>query len=327
MTPEISIVVANWNGKDFIEDCVSTLWKSGEACGKPFELIVVDDVSTDCSAELVEEKFPQARLLRNPRNLGFAGASNAGAQAAQGRLILMMNNDMKVPEEFVARAVAAFFEERPENAPPLFAVGAKTIDWNDGSPNHLCMDAAWRRGGVGKVWSDPQERCPTVFPQGGSTVYNRELFLRLGGFNTLFHPGYWEDYDLSWRAVKCGWEVLYEPAAAADHLGQASMKRLVAFSKREQLIERNRLFFNWLNLDDPALILRHIAALPWVYGRDLLQGRGVSGMCGFFRAIVRLPEIIAHRRGRRKSDPSRKHNDRYILRPENFGKTKYFECQ
>ena len=70
---EISIVVTNWNGAAFIEPCVATLWASAETAGRPFELIVVDDVSSDGSPDLVAAKFPDVVLLRNERNLGFAG--------------------------------------------------------------------------------------------------------------------------------------------------------------------------------------------------------------------------------------------------------------
>lgn len=323
--PEISIVVTNWNGAAFIEECVSTLWASGEACGHPFELIVVDDVSSDRSPDLVAAKFPQVRLVRNEVNLGFAGASNRGGQEARGSVILMMNNDMRVPPECVARAVAPFFEPRAAGAPPLFAVGLKTVDWNDGSPNHLCMDAAWRRGGIGKVWSDPQTRCRTTFPQGGSAAYDRALFLQMGGFDPIFYPTYWDDYDLSYRACKAGWEVLYEPAAVADHLGQASLKRQTSYSRREQIVERNRLWFNWLNLDDPLLIARHVLAIPWICARDVAKGHGVNGVLGLLRALRGLPRVLRRRSERRRSALPSRRTDRELVAPETWGKARYYE--
>ena len=142
--PEISIVVANWNGEAFLGECLATLWRSGEACGRAFELIVVDDLSSDGSVELIRTQFPQVRLIENAENMQFSRTSNRGAEAAAGRIVVMMNNDMRVPEDSIARLTAPFFEA--PGAALLFAVGAKTVDWRDGSPNYLCMDAAWRRG-------------------------------------------------------------------------------------------------------------------------------------------------------------------------------------
>jgi GT2 family glycosyltransferase len=315
-TPEISIVVTNWNGAAFLEDCVATLWASAEDAGHPFELLVVDDVSSDGSPEMVEEKFPQVRLLRNPENVGFARTSNRGAEEARGRIVVMMNNDMKVPLEFIARLVAPFYETC-EDPSPLFCVGAKTVQWGNGEPNHLCMRAAWRRGGIGQDWADPPRRCATTYAQGGSAAFDRALYLQLGGFDPVFHPTYWDDYDLCYRACKAGWRVLYEPEAVADHLGKATLTRQVGQDRLTQILERNRLWFTWLNLDDPGLMLRHILALPWVYGRDIARGDGVSGLRGFLKALVGLPRVARLRR-RRKGGRSRcVHSDRDLMGIQN----------
>lgn len=314
-TPEISIIVTNWNGEAFLAECLATLWRSGEACGHPFELIVVDDVSSDDSVALVREQFPQVKLFINETNLKFARTSNRGAELARGRVLVMMNNDMRVPEDFIARLVAPFFEPAAPEALPLFSVGAKTLDWRTGEPNYLCMDAAWRRGGLGQEWSDPGERAPTTYPQGGSAAFDRELFLRLGGFDPVYDPYSWQDFDLTWRACKCGWGVFYEPAAVADHLGKASMNRDVGFDLGAQITERGRFWFTWLNLQDRALMLRHLLATPWVLLRDFWRadGLGINGVLGFWMALKGLPRILRHRRMRMKSDPPFICSDRDLL--------------
>jgi len=311
-TPEISIVVTNWNGAAFLEDCVATLWASGQESGHPFELLVVDDVSSDGSAEKVEEKFPQVRLLRNPENLGFAGTSNRGAEEAHGRIVVMMNNDMKVPPEFIGRLVAPFYESC-DDAAKLFCVGAKTVQWGDGEPNHLCMRAAWRRGGIAQDWADPPRRCATTYAQGGSAAFDRALYLQLGGFDPVFHPTYWDDYDLCYRACKAGWRVLYEPDAVADHLGKATLTRQVGQDRLAQILERNRLWLTWLNLDDSGLIARHILAIPWVVGRDLVRGDGVNGARGLLKALRGLPRVLRRRRQRNRTRPPCVRTDRDLM--------------
>ncbi|MBN1866158.1 glycosyltransferase family 2 protein [Candidatus Sumerlaeota bacterium] len=310
--PEISIVVTNWNGAAFLEECVSTLWASGEACGRPFELIVVDDVSSDGSPEMVELRFPRVRLLRNEKNMGFARTSNRGAEAARGRILVMMNNDMRVPEAFVRLLVAPFYEERSADE-TLFCVGAKTVDWHDGKPNHLCMRAAWRRGAIGQDWSDPPERCVTTYAQGGSAAFDRALYLRLNGFDPLFHPTYWDDYDTCYRAMKSGWTVLYEPLAVCDHLGKATLKRQASWNRIQRIVERNRLWFNWLNLGDPLLWCRHLAAIPWIYGRDLATGKGFNGVVGFVWALGGIPRVLRERWRRRRDDPPPVRSDRDLM--------------
>jgi hypothetical protein len=313
IVPEISIVVANWNGEKFLREGLASLWESAVAAGRPFELIVVDDASSDGSVSLIQRKFPQARLLVNSENQRFARASNRGAREAQGRILVMVNNDVIASPDFVSRVTAPFYEP-PDPRHPLFAVGAKTVDWENGAPNHLCMTPAWRRGGIGKEWSDPEGRCEPAYVQGGAAAYDRAMFLQLGGFDPLYSPGYWEDYDLSYRAAKAGWRTLYEPAAVARHLGKGSLIRLLGASRLEQLDERNRLWFVWLNLDDPLLWCRHLLAIPWVYARDLATGKGTNGLMGFLRAAGGIARVWRARRHRHRTDPVTRRTDREILR-------------
>jgi GT2 family glycosyltransferase len=316
--PEISIVVANWNGEAFLQEGLASLFASAEAAGRPYELMVVDDASTDGSVALIEERFPQVRLLRNPRNWGFARTSNRGAQASRGRVLVMMNNDIVATLDLVARLVAPFFElpaEGPE-IPPVFAVGARTINFHDDAPNHLCMDAVWQRGGIGKVVSDPPALCATTFVQAGAAAYDRELFLTLGGFDEVFSPGYWEDYDISYRAAKAGWRVFYEPAAVARHLGKGSLGQVLGHRGLVRIDERNRLIFNWLNLaDSPGLLLCHLALLPLLYVSDVLRRRrGFSTLAGFCMAVGRLGKVSHSHQTRRRSDPPIVRTNREILR-------------
>ncbi|NQU42640.1 glycosyltransferase family 2 protein [bacterium] len=315
--PEISIIVANWNGAAYLREGLGSLLASGRACGRPFELIVVDDASEDGSVELIGREFPEVRLLINEVNQRFARTCNRGAREARGRIAVMVNNDLAVPPEFIERLTAPFYEG-PQR-PPVFAVGAKTVEWDDtATPNHLCMFPAWRRGGIGKDWCDPPERHDRTYVQGGAAAYDRSRFLQLGGFDHLFSPGYWEDYDLSYRAIKAGWRSIYEPAAVARHRGKSSMRKILGADPLEQLIERNRLWFVWLNLDAPVLWLRHLAALPWIYGRDLVQGRGMNGLKGFIKAAAGIGKALRERRRRAAGGPLKALSDREIL----FGKTK-----
>ena len=312
--PEISIVVANWNGEAFLTEGLASLLRSAGVAERAFELIVVDDCSEDGSAELIRERFPEVRLIENSRNLGFGRTCNLGAREARGRVLVMVNNDVIVPEGFVARLTELFFEgPGGADATPLFAVGAKTVDWERGEPNQLCMNPAWERGRIGTRYSDPSERTPSAFIQAGAAAYDRELFLSLGGFDDLFAPGYWEDYDLSYRAAKAGWRLLYDPVAEARHRGRGSLPRLLGERRLARIVERNRLFFNWLNLSDRRLLCRHVLLLPFVYARDMLTRKGPAGSLGFARALWGLPRCLRSRAARRRSDPAPVRSDRELL--------------
>ncbi len=315
--PEISVVVANWNGGAFLREGLASLLRSAAASGRACELIVVDDCSTDGSVALIRERFPEIRLFCNSVNLRFAHTSNRGASEARGRVLVMVNNDVEAPEDFLRVLTAPFFEENPIESDivgtPLFAVGAKTVDRATGAPNQLCMRAVWRWRGIEKAWSDPGDRTETTYIQGGAAAYDRSRFLELGGFNPLYSPGYWEDYDLSYRAAKAGWRVLYEPRAVAWHVGKGSLGPILGPHGLPQIDERNRLWFNWVNLDSAAMLARQVLALPAAYGLDLLRGRGLDGPFGFLRACLGLSRALQARRARLQGDPPVARTDQDLL--------------
>jgi GT2 family glycosyltransferase len=302
--PAVSIVVANWNGAEWIARCLSSLLVSARAARLDFELIVADDASADGSPALVAARFPRVRLLRNPRNLGFRRTINRGARAARGRVLVLCNNDLVAQEGFVGSLVRWFGE--PAAGLPLFAVSARTIGWWDGRPNQLCMGAVWRGGRITPAWSDPAKASPCLFAQAGAAAYDRALFLRLGGLAPLYEPGYWEDYDLSWSAARRGWRQLYDPEAVALHVGGGSMTRRFGADAVAMMKARNHLLFEWRHLRDAALVAEHAARLPLAAARgDRHFGRAFRG------ALARLPLALRLRLG----DPRGPVPDAQILEP------------
>jgi len=318
MTPLVSIVVANWNGQEWIARCLSSLQISARHAGLPFELIVVDDASTDGSADLLRARFPAVRLLVNPRNLGFARTVNRGARQARGRVLVLANNDLLVREAFVAELAKWFLQ--PSLARPfagkrrLFAVSAKTVGWYDGKPNQLCMGAVWRGGRITPAWDDPKGAAPCLFAQAGAAAYDREAWTQLGGLATFYEPGYWEDYDLSWRAARAGFAQLYDPAAFALHVGGGSMTRRYGAPGVALMKGRNHLLFEAANLRSPRLLAEWSARLPLGLARSLHSTPvpGAASLDAAARAALpRLPQALAHRlRG-----PQAQHSDLDLLRP------------
>ena len=165
--PRVSIIVANWEGERWLSRCLSSLQISARAAGWPYELLVVDDASSDSSVRLVREGFPRARLLRNRKNVGFARSINRGVASARGQVVVLVNNDLLVREEIIHSLCRWFLAPHEElgklggrwEALPLhlhtFAVSARTVGWYDGRPNQLCMGAKWRGGRLTPAFDDP----------------------------------------------------------------------------------------------------------------------------------------------------------------------------
>ncbi len=233
--PLVSAIVVSYNVRDLLLDCLRAFYAGADV---PVEAIVVDNASTDGSADAVEREFAEAKVIRQPRNVGFGRANNAGLSQAAGRFVLLLNPDVTVLPECVGR-LADFLLVRPDAG----AVGPR-LARPDGS-----LDLAARRG----------------FPTPSTAVYRlsgfSRLFPRSARFNRynmghrvdsevheidsgtaaclmvrrtavervgLFDPDYFmygEDLDLCFRLKQGGWKIFYLPAAQAIHLKGASTRQ------------------------------------------------------------------------------------------------------
>jgi len=290
--PAFTAIVANWQGEAWIERALSSLGHAARAVRRPGEILVVDDASGDAGPRLIAENFPRVRLLRNSRNLGFGATMNRGVAAARGEIVLLLNNDLSVREDFIARLLAPFADDPARR---LFAVSARTMSWDGAAPNHLCMAARGSEGRAQPVWAAPETLTPCLFAQGGAMACRRDLYLGLGGFDPVFAQGYWEDYDLCWRAARAGFEILYEPRAIAFHIGGGSMRRRYGEKEVWRLRARNHLLFEWLNLSDPGRLASHAAWIARHVAREWLRGEGFGYTRVLARALGRLPAALRSR--------------------------------
>jgi GT2 family glycosyltransferase len=305
-TPAFSIVVSNWEGEAWLARTLSSLQLSGRRTGLEFETLVVDDASSDGSVALVRDRFPGVRLLVNEHNVGFGESTMRGARAARGRVLVLCNNDLVPKEEFLPNLLR-WFQSDPVRLPDgsrvararLFGVAARTLSWFDGTPNQLCMGAVWQGGRLTPAWSAPESTCRCLFVQAGAAAYDRDAFLRLGGLDGVFAPGYWEDYDLSYRAAKEGLVALYDPEALALHHGGGSMQRRFGAGRVARLKARNHLLFEWMNLSDPWLLAAYCGRLAVSLGREWLSGRPPALTWALLDALCLLRPALRGRLDRR----------------------------
>jgi hypothetical protein len=233
VSPPVSVVVVSYETARLTVECLLSLKAACRAVR--YELIVVDNASTDGSAEVVAAAVPEARVLRLPRNVGFGQAANAGAAVATGRWLLLVNPDTTPVGDILAAFVAAAGAEpdahlytgrtlRPDGTDDGYSCMAPPSLWS-----LLCfatgLSTAFRRSGL----LNPEElprldrsrpaRVPAA--SGCLLMVNRELFQRLGGFAPDYFM-YSEDVDLCVRAAGFGAQPLLVPAAVVTHVGGAS---------------------------------------------------------------------------------------------------------
>ncbi len=294
MRPTLSIIIANWNGIAFLQRCLSATLLSAQASGCETEVLLIDDASTDGSAEQAARDFPSLHVLRNIENSGFGATCNRGARQAQGDILIFVNNDLVPREPMVAELTAPLLADDQ-----LFAVSGKTVEWDGHTPNHVNMAASMQDGQFTLTFDDATTLSPTMFVQGGCCAMRRDRFLDFGGFHPIFSPGYWEDYDISYRALKSGWRNLYNPKAVGNHLGQGSMVRAHGARSIAITRQRNREFFQWLNFTDEAFIQSITASLPTRVASAFAEaGEGRLWLRGWMKALAAWPEVEKERRNR-----------------------------
>lgn len=258
---DLSVILLNWNTRDDLLRALASITRAprpvamgaGGAEPPTVEILVVDNASTDGSAERVREAFPSARLIVNPVNLGFSAGNNVGIQAAKGRYLFLLNPDTVVHDNALETLVA-FADGRPEAG----IVGAKLLN-GDGSLQASCrtfptlVNGFFRDTPLGRLFpknrfnrdylmKDWDHNSPREvdWVSGAAMLLRRETLEEIGGLDESFFM-YCEDVDVCYRAKHHGWKVLYCPDAVITHLiARASDQNVAAM-----LVERHRSMYRF----------------------------------------------------------------------------------
>ena len=281
----MSIVLPNWNGVHLLEKNLPSVIVAAPKA----EIIIADDASDDGSVAFIKNKFPQITLIQNSFRQGFAGNVNSGVAKATGDIVVLLNTDVRPEIGFLDPLVAHFSD------PNVFAVGCmdKSIEgkkivfrgrgvarWERGLFIHS-------RGDVGKH--------TTAWVNGGSGAFRKDIWLKLGGMDTLFKPFYWEDIDLSYRALKSGYRLVFEPKSVVVHdHASGSIQQHYSLFTINTLAYRNQCMFIWKNLSERSLIIDHIIWTPIRIIQAIFRF-DVAFIWGYLKALFFLPRIFSSR--------------------------------
>jgi GT2 family glycosyltransferase len=295
-TVSISVVVVNWNRSAMLRECLQSLERqvNGDGQRLPLEVIVVDNGSTDGSAEMVEREFPGVVVVRNQSNLGYCEANNQGMGVAKGELIALLNNDAAAEPSWINQLRAAF-----EVAPEVGMAASKIVTWEDpgriDKAGHLIFPDGQNRGrGTGERDIGQYDRQEEVlWPDGCAAMYRKSMLERIGGFDEdLF--AYGDDAELGLRARIAGWRCVYMPGAVVKHHRGSTLGR--GNPERVRLIERNRILlaaklFPWsLLVFNPLFFAVRMAAgliAAGAGGGDLEAFPGLGGKLRVVGALLR----------------------------------------
>ena len=266
-SPPIRAAVVNWNTREHLDRCLAALAADAEA--GLAEVVVVDNASTDGSAELAAKRHPWARLIRSEENLGFGGGANLGLEGSKNPWLLVVNADVELAAGALGRllgaasaadgaGIAAPRLVSPRGTDPVFAFPsvARTALEVAGMRR---IPSRRIRGWIehGTDW-DPARSGPIDWPMGAALLIRRDAWKAAGGFD----PGqfmYAEDLDLAWRIREAGWGAIYVADAVGAHAGGASSGQ--AFGADEGRLLVTSAYYGWLRRRRPAATFWSIAAL------------------------------------------------------------------
>lgn len=288
-------MIPSWNGLEHLEICLTAL-----RCQtfRDFEVIVVDNGSSDGSQGYVRQHFPDVRLLELGENRGFTGACNAGYAVSRGDYVILLNNDTEAREEWLAAVVDAF-----RRHPEAGIVASKILLFERRDHLHAAGDTYRVDGIPGNrgVWQEDVgqfDQEEDVFGAcGAAAAYRRRMVEEIGFLDDAFFFSC-EDVDIAWRAQLAGWHVRYVPDAVVHHKLKATGGSVTG----SYYDGRNFLYVIWK--DYPTSLLRRywghiLRAQLRIFWQALRAWRGAAARArlrGQVAGLLGLPGMLRKRR-------------------------------
>jgi GT2 family glycosyltransferase/glycosyltransferase involved in cell wall biosynthesis len=310
--PFVSVVIVNWNGKTHLRDCFGSLAASDYPRDR-FELICVDNGSTDGSVDLLRAEFPDVRIVSLETNRGFTGGNEAGVAAARGGVLVFLNNDMRVEPDCL-RELVARLSVGTAGAGTACA-GARVLSWDGRYIDFIRGSLNFEARGFQDFYAvrnttELSTPADTFFPNGGAFAVTREAYDRAGGFDPAFFA-YYDDVDLGWRLRLIGVEPRVAGRAVVYHRHGATSRTQPKGQKRF-LMDRNAVWTMMKNYGEPALRRTFGPALALAVRRLLDEG-DVDRQADALRGLA--PFVARLRRARTTSWPADDVYDSHASRP------------
>lgn len=260
---DLSIIIVNYNVKEFLQNLLNSIDKASSNISK--EIIVIDNASDDGSVEVIKEKFPSIKLIKNKINVGFGRANNQGLEIAKGKFILFINPDCIVSEDTFDKMVS-FFDSHPECG----LAGCKILN-SDGTLQLACrrsFPGPWtsftKVTGLSNLFSksrifarynltflDENKTYEVDAVSGSFMMVRKEVYGKVGGFDEQFFM-YGEDLDLCYRIQKSGFKVFYVHTTQIIHYKGESTKR--------SNLDETKLFYDAMHI----FVKKHLSSFPVV---------------------------------------------------------------
>lgn len=252
---KVTIIIPNFNGENLLPECLNSIFKQNF---KDFDVLVVDDCSTDRSLNILENY--DVKVILNNENLGFAETVNKGIRKAKTEYVLLLNNDVVLKEDFLSNLY-----EPMKLSSKIFSLSPKMIRYrepellDDTGDEYTLLGWTYKRGDGSPV-NTYNEVTPIFSTCAGAGLYRKSIINEIGYLDPL-HYAYLEDVDLGWRALINGYKNYYIPEAQCFHIGSATLADGNKYSEQKvNLSARNNIYIIYKNMP----LLQLIVNLPFL---------------------------------------------------------------
>jgi GT2 family glycosyltransferase len=246
----ISVVIPHYKGKEKLYVNLKHNIPFLQGC----EIIVVNDYPEVPLTSEMSELFPEVKVIENEKNLGFAGAVTVGISSVKNTFVFLLNNDVLLNDNSFQNAVSHFEKDKK-----LFAVSFRQTEKNGSFVGRNSI--FWKNGFFQHSKADATKNGINGWAEGGSMLFDKNKYDTINGFDTLYSPFYWEDIDLSYRAWKAGYVILFDSTITVQHHHESTIATHFHASRIKTIAYRNQFITIWKNISDNGLIFEHLLHL------------------------------------------------------------------
>ena len=267
--PTVSIIIPNFNGRDYLDECLTSVF-SARYPHEKLEVIMVDNASNDGSIDFIRKNFPDVKVVANNKNMGFAPAINIGAKSSRSECLVVLNNDLRVHDDWLVELVAAI-----SSGSEVGCAGSLVLNWDgdkiDFAGGVVNFEGKGFQIGFGEKVDDYLSKLSSslypryLFVNGSSFIIRRSLFNEIGGMDEDFFA-YYDDIDFGWRIWLSGYFVVLAPKSVVYHRHHGTSDKF-AHSKIRFLMEKNSLSAIYKNYSDKNIGSVMFAALLNIINR------------------------------------------------------------
>lgn len=247
----VSVIIPNYNGSQLLKQYLPFTLQAVITANTAYEIIIVDDCSTDDSTTFIRENYPQINLIVNAENRGFSYSCNRGIGAARYELILLLNSDVKLTPDYFEHQWKYF--SRWDTFGVMGCIKDMDGKHIQDAARMPAMNGLKLKTKYFYYSHDDKDRLYTLYLSGANALIHADKLKEIGGFYELFSPFYCEDMELSLRAWRLKWNCYYEHKAVCMHEVSASTKNYETAKRIKTIYFRNRFYMHALHLNGFAL--------------------------------------------------------------------------